>query len=370
MAARACPATEPDDPPGLRSLSDTARFPAAGERTTLATLPFRAPSCPRPMKPASILAALLLALALGATDATAQLRSLALVSDNDAYDFWIPMQVRPDREYTNGLEVAAELGGAPLWGRLFGARKPCAGTGPACLSTELRAGQKIFTPAVDAPVLVPGHRPYAGWLYLAAAGSSEGVRTRRTAGVEVGVTGPPSQGEWVQTTFHRIAGFHEPLGWKGQLRAEPGVVLRYGEEWIAVEARPAGIRVAEVAPHWGAALGNVRTGAHAGVRFRAGYAVPRRWGGPPARHTPASVYLLGGARAELVLRDLFLDGNTFRESPRVERRPAIGELEGGAGVRVGPLGVEYRATSRTRSYATEQEGHEYGSFTVTLHTHR
>jgi hypothetical protein len=173
----------------------------------------------------------------------------------------------------------------------------------------------------------------------------------------------------VQKTFHRVAGFHEPLGWAGQLRTEPGIVLRYGEEWLAAEARPAGVRVAEVVPYWGAALGNVRTGAQAGVRVRAGYAVPSRWGSR-ARRPPVAVYLLGGVRGELVLRDLFLDGNTFRAGPSVERRPWLGTLEGGAGIHLGRFGLEYRVTSRTRSYTTESRGHEYGSFTVALRTRR
>lgn len=159
----------------------------------------------------------------------------------------------------------------------------------------------------------------------------------------------------------------DPLGWSGQLRTEPGIVLRYGEEYAAAELRPAGIRVAEVMPYWGAAAGNVRTGAHAGIRLRAGYAVPRPWG--RAAHG-ISVYASAGARAEVVLRDLFLDGNTFQDGPRVERIPEQGELEGAPGVRLGPFGLEYRAISRTRSYATEPKGHQYGSFQVTLRTDR
>jgi hypothetical protein len=317
------------------------------------------------MKPALtrfLLAALTL---LAASPAAAQLRAFTLASDNDSYDFWIPFATRPDQEYTNGLELRAELGAAPLWGRLL--RAPCATADSTCLSTELRVGQKIFTPRLDAPLLGPGERPYAGWLYLSAAGSAEEPRVRRTAGFEVGVTGPPSQGEWVQTTFHRLAGFRDPVGWSGQLRTEPGVVLRYGEEYVAAELSPAGIRVAEVMPYWGAAAGNVRTGAHAGIRLRAGYAVPRPWGRAPHG---ISVYASAGARAEWVLRDLFLDGNTFHDGPRVERIPDQGELEGALGVRLGPFGLEYRAISRTRSYETEPKGHQYGSFHVTLRTNR
>lgn len=123
------------------------------------------------MKPAStrfLLAALAL---LAASPAGAQPRSFTLASDNDSYDFWIPIATRSDEEYTNGLELRVELGGAPLWGRLL--RAPCATADSTCLSTELRVGQKIFTPRLDSPVPGPGERPYAGWLYLSAAASAE-----------------------------------------------------------------------------------------------------------------------------------------------------------------------------------------------------
>ena len=310
-----------------------------------------------------LLAAALLALV--SAPAVAQLRSVAVISDNDAYDFWIPVPTRPDRDYTNGIEVAAELDGAPLWGRLLRGRAACA---EGCLTTELRAGQKIFTPLLDAAKRSPVDRPYAGWLYLAATGSVAGVRVRRTGGVEVGVTGPPSRAEWVQTTLHQLGGFRPPIGWDGQLKTEPGIVFRYGEEY-AGDLRPAGIRVAEVVPYWGAALGNVRTAAHGGFRVRAGYGVPRRWG-PAARRTAVSVYAHAGARAELVARDLFLDGNTFHDGPAVERAPAIGELEAGAALRLGPLDLAYRVVSRTRTYDSQARGHQYGSFQVTLQTSR
>ena len=253
---------------------------------------------------------LLLVLLCSVHPLAAQVRSFAVTSENDAYNFWIPFSIRPDQEYTNGVELAAELEGAPLWGRL------------------LRG---------------------------------------RSAHVEIGVTGPPSQGEWVQATVHDIAGFRPVPGWRDQLRTEPGIVLQYGEEHLVADLRPGGIRVAEVVPYWGAAAGNVLTGAHGGVRLRAGYAVPVPWG-RAARRGSVSLYAVAGARAELVVRDLFLDGNTFRDGPSVTPIPLVGRVEAGAGVRVGPAGLEYRIISRTPSYRTEPTGHQYGSFQVTVST--
>lgn len=301
----------------------------------------------------------LLLLLLLATPAAAQVRSAALVSENDAYNFWIPYATRPDEEYSNGVELALVVEGAPLLGRL--ARADSA----AGRATDVRVGHRIFTPREEARELLPGQRPFAGWLYLSASVSVEGERVRRTAGVEAGVTGPPSRGEWVQTSFHRIAGFREVRGWDGQLRTEPGVVVRYGEERVLAAVAPGGVRVAEAVPHWGAALGNVLTGAHAGVRLRAGYAVPRPWGRTP-RRGPLSLFASAAVRGDWVARDLFLDGNTFRDGPRVERIPGVAEGRAGLGVRIGPVGIEYQAVHRTRSYRTEPRGHTRGMIAVTV----
>lgn len=184
-------------------------------------------------------------------------RAVEVATDNDAYTFWTPNS-RPDEEYTHGIWVAVDVDAAPGWRRLAGARKPCradAAMGEACLSTRFVLGQKLFTPRVDAPVPVPGERPYAGWLFASATARVSAPRRRRELGVELGVTGEPSLGQAVHTLFHRVAGFRDPEGWRHQRRFEPGVVLRYNERRLVAERRVGGVRVAELVPEWGAAAG-------------------------------------------------------------------------------------------------------------------
>ncbi len=318
---------------------------------------------------AALLCALLLASA--AAPAAAQLRALSLVSDNDAYDFWIPMAVRPDHDYTNGLELAAELDAAPFWGRLLarGAR-PCgaeADAEKACLTTRLDAGQKLFTPRVDAPEPQPGHRPYAGWLYAGATAVSSSRGTRRALAVEVGVTGPPSLGRAVHEGYHSLTGFWEPVGWeRGELAFEPGMVLSYDQAHLLGALESSGRRVATLAGEGGASAGNVLTEARAGASARVGWGVPHPWSAAADRGAPrVSVYVLGAVRQRAVARNLFLDGSTFGEGPRAERIPLVREMEVGAGVRIGRLTAEYRAVSPGREYRSEPESHQYGTFAIT-----
>lgn len=321
-------------------------------------------------RPAALPAALLLLAALAVPgEAGAQVRSVSLTSDNDAYLFWEPLRTRSDREYTNGLELQVEMAGAPAWGRALarGAARCDGGEDAAhdCTATTVDFGQKIFTPRVDDQTPLPGQRPYAGWLYLRATGHLQSAARRRSVGVEAGVTGEPSLGRAVHLAWHRVTGFWEPEGWDHQLRFEPGVAVRYDEARLLALRAGEG-RVATVAPEWGAALGNVLTEAHAGVRARVGWRVPHPWSAAADRGQRAvSVYALGGVRQRAVAHNLFLDGNTFGSGPRVERRPWVTETEVGAGVGVGRLRVEYRVETRGREYRTEPAGHQYSTFALT-----
>lgn len=301
----------------------------------------------------ALLAALLAAPAAG------QWGGLRLRSDNDAYRFWVPTATRPDREYSNGLQVDLERPGAPGWGRLAGLGR-C--DPRRCATTTYSFGQKIFTPRLDAPQPVPGERPYAGWLYGGITASVATPRVLRSAGLEVGVTGGPSAARLVQTTIHRALGMWEPQGWDGQIPFEPDFAVRYDQRHLALRVG----RTVEVTPSWGASLGTLRTEARAGVRGRLGHRLDAPWPAPGTARAPVSVYAVGEVRGRGVARDLFLDGATFGGGTRVERLPWVGEWEAGFGVRVRGFGAEYRVTTRSREYRTEPSGHQYATFDLSL----
>jgi lipid A 3-O-deacylase len=307
---------------------------------------------------------------LRSAPAAAQVRAWRVTSDNDAYNFWIPTAVRPDYEYSNGLDVAAEMEGARGWTRLAAAVAPCVrADSPAdpeagCASTTIELGQRLYAPRVDSSQPVAGQRPFAGWLYVAATGRVVSGRTRHTFGVEAGVTGEPSLGEPTMEVIHDIGGFWDPLGWNHQLAFEPAVALRYGAERRVAEARVGGVRAAELTADAGASLGTLRTAAYAGAQARAGTRLAHPWAAGRGRGT--SVYALAGAGGEAVGHDLFLDGNTFGGTEaRVSRRTLVAHTRWGVGVARGGLAVEYRVTARTRSYAEEPGGHPYSTIEIT-----
>lgn len=304
--------------------------------------------------------------------AAAQVRAYQLTSDNDAYDFWIPMKVRPDYEYSNGLRLAVETEGARGWSRLAAAVAPCARPGAdaaardpeaGCASTTWEAGQRLYGPRQDTWEPVEGQRPYAGWLYAAATGRVVRGSSRHTFAVEAGVTGAPSLGRPVMETYHRAAGFWRPVGWRHQLAFEPALALRYGMDRRLAEGRVGGVRAADLVARGEASVGTLRTSVSAGARARAGLRLPHAWAGRPA-HAP-SAYVLAEAGAEAVAHDLFLDGNTFGGGARVNREPLLGSTTWGVGVQGRGVGVEYRVQRRSRAYRQEPGGHPYSTIEIT-----
>ena len=85
-----------------------------------------------------------------------------------------------------------------------------------------------------------------------------------------------------------------------------------------------------------------------------------------ARAGSRRVYAVAAAREAWVARNLFLDGSTFRDSPRVSKRPFVAQAEAGAGARIGRIGVEYRAVFRGREYRTQEQPHAWGSISLSV----
>lgn len=294
-------------------------------------------------------AAAILALVLACAAPPGAAAQVRVVIDNDLLGVRGPDDPPPDYEYTHGVSVS------------WDARRPQDHEPGA----RWEIGQRIYTPRRDAAEPIPGERPYAGWLYGAWERIRTSDRARTRLRVEAGVTGRPSLAQPVQDAFHRLAGYQKQLGWAHQLGFEPGVILSYGREHrlIAVE----GATRLEVLPSWTAHAGNVRTGAEAAARARLGFRAGDAWTGAGAA-PGMSGWVEGAARQEAVLRDLFIDGNTFAErTPGLDRRTWVAQGEAAFGIRYRRTELEYRFVLRGREYQTQTEPHPYGSLRIRVY---
>ena len=291
---------------------------------------------------------------------------------NGQFDFWVPFARRPDDEYTNGARLSVLFAGAPFWGHpCSAARAGDARGAAACTTTELAIGQDIYTPAnaFDSPFPAPGERPYAGWLYSSATAQRNTTTASDGVTTDLGVTGPPSLAEHIQNTVHRVFGFSPTLGWAHQIPTQLGARLAYQHDQQIVRVIVGSVPVFTVTPYATGSVGNVLTGATAGVEGRAGYGVTAPWSAAiPGRARKVEIYALSGIREDWILHEMVLDEPTVDPSFAVAKIPWVTQYEVGGGVRWWAFEAEYRVFRRGREYTTGPAGRTYGELSAGVRT--
>lgn len=162
-------------------------------------------------------------IAIVANMANAQ--ALTLKMENDVF-------AGDDSDYTHGTRIEWDFhdSTAPDWfNSLFG-KIPVFWSEKGRFWYTLTLGQDMFTPDnIGASEPIYDDRPYAGYLYLGLAGRKI-VRERTTFfEVDIGVVGPYSMAEDVQSWVHERIGSAKPNGWDNQLHNEPTIQLQYWE---------------------------------------------------------------------------------------------------------------------------------------------
>jgi hypothetical protein len=287
-------------------------------------------------------------------------RTVTLLLDNDAFNFWMMPWDRPDGEYTSGVHITYDGIRPAGWSKRFWpAQSPCVRGTRACTSASAELGQDIYTPMLRASDPVPGNdaRPSAGWLYL-----SQSARTLRPERADeitltLGVTGPPSLARFTQHLAHSAAPeFNRPTDWSRQIEFEPGLMARYQQRRRVFEI-PGRF---DVLPIVAATVGNVNTSAELGVQSRAGWHLRHPWL-PEASSATTEISVVAGMTGRFVVRDIFLDGNTFRTSPRVGHRAFVGVGELGLQLRYKAFALGYNAYTSSRAYAAGPAWHPWSS---------
>ena len=218
--------------------------------------------------------------------------------------------------------------------------------------------------------------PYAGWLYLGlGVMANQGLNRFDQLELNIGVVGPSSLAEEVQTEWHNFFGITKPRGWDNQLHDEIGVVLYY-EQAHRFEARDSifGLKW-DVVPHFGGSIGNVYTFAKIGFTLRFGPHLARDFGPPKIRPSlPGSgffspkkgfnLYVFSGAESRYVLQNIFLDGNTFEDSHSVDKKPLVYDIQAGLVIQYDRLRLSYTHVVRSKEFYKQTRPHKYGSLNI------
>ncbi|MBL8532007.1 MAG: lipid A deacylase LpxR family protein [Hyphomonadaceae bacterium] len=292
-----------------------------------------------------------------------------------------------DRNYTSGVKLAyvSPSERVPQWLRGAGDfTRPISRSSPDFWGVAI--GQSIFTPEnISANPAPPDQHPYAGWLYLQLMVAAEEDRTDgRTPRyldsyeLELGIVGPSAMGEESQRGIHQALGAPDPQGWDSQLHDEVAFAVSFDRRWRALRAFidvPGGLEF-DLTPSAGATLGTLRTEARAGVTARLGWRIDNDYGPPRVRPSlsgvehfsggPLSWSVFAGVQGRTVAHNLFLDGNTFRDSASVERTPLVADFQTGFAVSAGAWRLAYTYVWRTEEFETQPTRQDFGALALSV----
>jgi len=297
---------------------------------------------------------------------------LSIVLENDVF-------FRTDQHYTNGVALAWVPAGtsAPDWITRIAHWIPWFPE-DGINRHGYMFGQNMYTPH-DLTLVNPPleDRPYAGWLYGTAGVAAEADHQFDLFAITVGVVGPASYAEQTQKFIHKLVNTDDPQGWDTQLRNELGINASYQHSWrelVAINFMGLGF---DVTPHIGGALGNVYTYADAGFTIRYGKNLPRDYG--PPRVQPGVLgsiffdptgriawYLFGSLEERAVARNIFLDGNTFKDSRSVKKEPFITDLQWGFVLTWHDYRLSLTDVFRTPEYEGQKSRDHFGSICLSM----
>ena len=75
-------------------------------------------------------------------------------------------------------------------------------------------------------------------------------------------------------------------------------------------------------------------------------------------------YFFVGAEGRAVARDIFLDGNNFRESPSIDSKPWVTDFQAGLAVLFQRVRVSYTQIIRTPEFEGQQRPDFFGSLSL------
>jgi lipid A 3-O-deacylase len=143
-----------------------------------------------------------------------------LYIENDAFAI---SKGRGDKYFTNGIRLEYIN---PKMKMSFLQRILPDAPGATTTTYSVTFGQNLYTQSdIKVEELIPGDRPYAGYLYLNHRKYSNNAisRIRYTSEISVGIIGPAAFGKQVQTEFHEIINSPKPLGWHHQIKNNPAI---------------------------------------------------------------------------------------------------------------------------------------------------
>jgi len=297
-----------------------------------------------------------------------------------------------DQYYTNGTKISwvspdltdyAKSRKLPAWALPLVYKLPFINDPGLQRNVVLSLGQNMYTPKdISRKDLVVGDRPYAGWTYCGVAFQSKNERRLDSMEIQLGMIGPLSFAEQTQKFVHRLRGCQLPNGWDNQIKNEPGLAVVYERKWRLLRKPLLGRFGFDTITHLGGALGNVYTYANTGMEARLGWNIPLDFGASLIRpggdtnapanqrdprfthHEPFCLNLFACFDGRGVLRNMFLDGNTFTSSYSVDKKYFVADFVWGVSMILYGYKISLARALRTKEFKGQEDNQSFGSITL------
>jgi hypothetical protein len=212
---------------------------------------------------------------------------------------------------------------------------------------KLQLGQEMHTPGdITVTELLEDDNPYAGYLFTSITRINSERDFRLQSTLSVGLIGKYSFAEHTQKFVHNDLGMgRDPVGWDNQLPHEPTLNFDYSRIKKFYYGNYFD-RVSDITFR----LGTVHTDIIYTNLFRAGRNLPELDGSHSDR---ISAYLFLGPRVSLVGRNIFYDGNLFRDSHSVDTKHFVHGVLGGAGLEYKGYSVKLNTVWSSRQYSEQ-----------------
>jgi lipid A 3-O-deacylase len=284
-----------------------------------------------------------------------------------------------DMHYTSGLQLSwqSDPGAVPCRLNSWALRSIFFNP-EVVLHLKLGIGQNLYTPEdIQTPELIVDDRPYAGWLHgdFTLLGCTE--NTLNVLEVSLGVVGPSAGGKGFQQWFHGVIDSPDPQGWDNQLHDELAILVGFERRWRnIIKLGFLGLEI-DPAPHFDVALGNVFTYGAVGANLRLGHGLrgdfgpPRLRPGPPGSRSFTAIdgltwYFFAGIEGRAMLQNIFLDGNTFGSSHRVDKEPYVADAWFGWAVSVSQVRLAANYIMRSKEFHGQDKADHFGAFTFSM----
>ena len=247
-------------------------------------------------------------------------------------------------------------------------------------NVTVTVGQQMYTPQdLYETELIEDDRRYAAWLFLGLGYQTRAEDQLDTLELQLGVVGPAAFGQEAQDFIHDLRDFEKFQGWDNQIRNEPGFVATWEHKRKWKRINPATRFGYDTITHTGFSLGNIHTHVNAGAEVRLGWALPDDFGTSAIRpggqnSTPDStwdprfvgdkkwgLHAFASLDVRLVARDIFLDGNSFRNSHSIDKELVVADVALGVAYIVGGGRVSYAQIFRSKEFSVQNSYHSYGS---------